>query len=182
MKTINLIPGVPILALVVGWSASGIGLIAGAARAGEAKAGGGIPNPGMVDPVRVALETAPASVLVAPEWWWLESGSSSDLVIADNHITDCRGTAIEVVARGGTGALAPSGAHKNIAIRNNTILNAPLPTIYVTSTDKLVISGNRFKPLDLSLSRWNWGQNKPTAIVTEACTHAEVQPEGSNTP
>jgi hypothetical protein len=83
-----------------------------------------------------------ASVLVAPEWWWLESGSSSDLVIADNHITDCRATAIEIVARGGTGALAPSGAHKNIVIRNNAILNSPLPTIYVSSTDRLVISGN----------------------------------------
>jgi len=116
-----------------------------------------------------------ASVLVAPEWWWLESGSSSDLVIADNQITDCRATAIEVVAHGGTGALAPSGAHKNIVIRNNTILNSPLPNIYVTSTDKLVISGNQFKPLDPSLSRFRWGENKPTAIVTEACAQAEVQ-------
>jgi len=116
-----------------------------------------------------------ASVLVAPEWWWLESGSSSDLLIADNQIIDCRATAIEVVARGGNGAIAPSGAHKNIVIQNNTILNSPLPNIHVTSTDKLVISGNQFKPLDLSLSRWNWGQNKPTAIVTEACSQPEVQ-------
>ncbi|MEI6644662.1 MAG: right-handed parallel beta-helix repeat-containing protein [bacterium] len=122
-----------------------------------------------------------ASVLVAPEWWWLESGSSSDLVIADNQITDCRATAIEVVARGGTGALAPSGAHKNIAIRNNTILNSPLPTIYVSSTDRLVISGNQFKPLDPSLSRFRWGEKKPVAIVTEACSQTEVQPEGNNT-
>jgi hypothetical protein len=116
-----------------------------------------------------------ASVLVAPEWWWLESGSSSDLVIADNQIIDCRATAIEVVARGGTGALAPSGAHKNIVIRNNTILNSPLPTIYVTSTDKLVISGNQFKPLDASLSRFRWGEKQPTAIVTDACSRPEVQ-------
>ena len=122
-----------------------------------------------------------ASVLVAPEWWWLESGSSSDLVIADNQITDCRGTAIEVVARGGTGALAPSGAHKNIVIRNNTILNSPLPNIYVTSTAKLVVTDNRFKPLGAALSRFRWGQNKPVAIVTEACSQAEVQPEGNHT-
>jgi len=123
-----------------------------------------------------------SSVLVAPEWWWLESGSSSDLVIADNQITDCRETAIEVVARGGTGALAPSGAHKNIVIRNNTILNSPLPNIYVTSTEKLVIEGNHFKPLDPMLSRFRWGQDKPTAIVTEACSQTEVQIEGNNTP
>jgi len=118
-----------------------------------------------------------ASVLVAPEWWWLESGSSTDLVIAENQIADCRGIAIEVVARAGTGAIAPSGAHRNIAIRDNTILNSPLPNIYVTSTDKLVISGNRFKPLDASLSRFRWGEKKPTAIVTEACSQAEVQKE-----
>jgi hypothetical protein len=123
-----------------------------------------------------------ASVLVAPEWWWLESGSSTDLVIADNQITDCRATAIEVVARGGTGALAPSGAHKDIVIRNNTILNAPLPNIHVTSTDKLVIVGNQFKPLDLSLSRFRWGENKPTAIVTEACSQVEVQSGGNTAP
>lgn len=123
-----------------------------------------------------------ASVLVAPEWWWLESGSSSDLVIADNQIADCRATAIEVVARGGTGALAPSGAHKNIVICNNAILNSPLPNIHVTSTDKLVISGNQFKPLDPSLSRFRWGENKPTAIVTEASSQADVQPTGNNAP
>jgi hypothetical protein len=120
-----------------------------------------------------------ASVLVAPEWWWLESGSSSDVIIADNLIDDCRETAIEVVARGGTGALAPSGAHKNIVIRNNTILNSPLPNIQVTSTDKLVIEGNHFKPLAPALSRFRWGQKKPVAIVTEACSQAVVQNEGT---
>jgi hypothetical protein len=61
-------------------------------------------------------------------------------------------------------------------------MNAPLPNIHVTSTDKLVITGNQFKPLDLSLSRWNWGQNKPTAIMTDACSQAEVQLAGNNTP
>jgi hypothetical protein len=45
----------------------------------------------------------------------------------------------------------------------------------VTSTDKLVISGNRFKPLDPSQSRFRWGEKQPTAIVTEACSQPEVQ-------
>ena len=116
-----------------------------------------------------------ASVLVAPEWWWLESGSSSDVVIADNRIADCRAPAVDVSALGGNGSVAPSGAHRNIVIRHNTILDSPLPNIHVTSTEKLAIIGNHFKPLDPSLSLWNWGQNKPTAIVTESCGQAGVQ-------
>ncbi len=123
-----------------------------------------------------------AAVLVAPEWWWLESGSSSDLVIADNRIADCREPAIEVIARGGNGAVAPSGAHRNIVIRNNTVKDSPLPNIHVTSTAQLVIEGNRFQPLAPSLSRWNWGQSKPSAIVTEACDRPKVQAEKISKP
>jgi hypothetical protein len=118
-----------------------------------------------------------AAVLVTPEWWWLESGSSSDVTIAGNLIAGCREPAIDVTARGGSGALAPSGAHRNIVIRDNTILDSPLPNIHVTSTDQLVIEGNRFRPLAPPLSRWRWGKRAPCAIVTESCDRPKVQPE-----
>ncbi len=52
-----------------------------------------------------------AAVLVAPEFWWFESASSSDLVIRDNKIVGCRRPAIEVIAPGGNGKPLPSGAH-----------------------------------------------------------------------
>ena len=116
-----------------------------------------------------------SSVLVSPEWWWLESGSSCDLVIADNQITDCKGTAIEVIARGGNGAIAPSGAHKNIVIRDNTIAQSPLPNIHVTSTDNLSIQNNRLTPLDAATSRFRWKDKRPQAIVIESCTQIDVQ-------
>lgn len=116
-----------------------------------------------------------AAVLVAPEWWWLESGSSDNLLIENNLIESCRAPAIEVMARAGNGSIAPSGAHRNIVIRNNTIVNSPLPNIYVTSTDCLVVEGNHFKPLAPSFSRWNWGTNAPSAVVTKNCENMRVQ-------
>ncbi len=118
-----------------------------------------------------------SSVLVAPEWWWLESGSSCDVVIADNQITDCKGIAIDVIARGGNGAVAPSGAHRNITIRNNAILNSPLPNIHVTSTENLSIQNNRFTPLDSTFSRFRWGDKPPAAIVLESCAQTDIQSE-----
>jgi len=89
------------------------------------------------------------AVLVSPEYWWLESGSSNNVEIRDNTITNCRARPILVHAQGGQGLLsgkpAPSGAHSNIAILNNTIAECPLPNIEVTSTDGLRIEGNTFR-------------------------------------
>ena len=66
-------------------------------------------------------------ILVSPEWWWLESGSSSDLVITGNSILDCPTSGIVVQAIGGNGRVAPAGAHKNISIVGNTFSNVALP-------------------------------------------------------
>ncbi len=84
-----------------------------------------------------------AAVLVSPEYWWLEAGSSNDVVIRDNEIAGCGRTAIEVSAHDAKGRIAPAGAHNRIAIVNNRISGSPLPCIAVTSTDRLTIDGNR---------------------------------------
>lgn len=84
-----------------------------------------------------------AAILVAPEWWWLESGSSSDLEISGNTIKDCGDTGIKVIAKAGNGSTAPAGAHRNITIRDNLISHSPLPGIEVTSTDGLILSKNQ---------------------------------------
>ena len=89
-----------------------------------------------------------AAVLVAPEWWWMESGSASHVLISNNVITDCGQTAIRVVASGGTGATAPAGAHSDITIRGNTITNGIAPHIEVTSTNGLVLDNNLFPKED----------------------------------
>lgn len=84
-----------------------------------------------------------SAVLVSPEYWWLEAGSSCDVRIADNVITDCGGTPIVVEARGGSGRVAPAGVHRDIAIEDNRITGCPMPAIRVTSTRRLTVRGNR---------------------------------------
>lgn len=85
-----------------------------------------------------------SAVLVSPEYWWLESGSSSDLTITGNTIVDCRRIAICVEATGGHGEIAPVGAHENIAITSNVLEHCFAPGIRVTSTRGLRLADNRF--------------------------------------
>jgi len=83
-----------------------------------------------------------SAILVSPEYWWLEAGSSSDLKITGNTITACKGIPICVEATGGNGDIAPSGAHQNIVIRNNTVKECAMPGILVTSTRGLSVGSN----------------------------------------
>lgn len=83
------------------------------------------------------------AIKVSPEYWWLESGSSNNVEIRDNAISDCRAMGIAVYANGGPGTISPAGAHRNITIVNNTVTETPSPNIYVTSTDKVRIEGNK---------------------------------------
>ncbi|MCY2996265.1 MAG: right-handed parallel beta-helix repeat-containing protein [Planctomycetota bacterium] len=122
-----------------------------------------------------------AAVLVAPEFWWLEAASSSDVEIRDNVIIGCRRPAIEIIAPGGNGKPLPSGAHRNIVIAGNQITASVWPNIYATSTERLVVEGNHLTPAEPRefvppLARpWNWGPNAPCAVVTELCEQAIVQ-------
>ena len=84
-----------------------------------------------------------AAILVSPEYWWLEAGSSSDVLIRDNVIAECGGVAINVSAHDAKGKVAPAGAHSRITIANNRIANSLMPGIAVTSTDQLAIKDNR---------------------------------------
>ena len=86
-------------------------------------------------------------ILVTPEYWWLEAGSSSDLQISGNTITGCGGIAICVQAPAGDGTVARAGAHEDIAIVGNSVKDCPQPGILVTSTHGLELKDNR---LDLN--------------------------------
>lgn len=83
-----------------------------------------------------------AAVLVSPEFWWMEAGMSSDVVIKDNIIKGCLQTPIQVHARGGKRQILPAGALRNISILNNRIEDSAWPLIHVTSTTGLTIDGN----------------------------------------
>jgi len=116
-----------------------------------------------------------AAVLVSPEFWWLESASSSDLAIRDNRIVECRQPAIEVVAPGGDTKPLPAGAHRNISITGNTIADSAWPNIRVTSTTGLTIKGNQLTPADpkdfTAPRSWQWrgGTVKPEQTAVELC-------------
>ncbi len=91
-----------------------------------------------------------SAILIAPEYWWMEAGSSSDLKITGNTITACKGIPICIDADAGNGAIAPAGAHKNLAITGNVVKNCPAPGILVCSTRGLRLENNT---LELNDSR-----------------------------
>lgn len=90
-----------------------------------------------------------SAILVAPEYWWLEAGSSCNLKIKDNTIIDCGGIPICIEAIAGNGNIAPAGAHKNIEITGNYITRSFAPGIIVCSTIGLNLKDNK---LDLIYS------------------------------
>ncbi len=83
------------------------------------------------------------AIKVAPEFWWLEAGSSNDVHIAGNRIRHCHGKGIAVYALAGSGGIAPAGAHNNIVIEGNQITDTQDIDIWVTSTQGLVLRNNR---------------------------------------
>ena len=95
-----------------------------------------------------------SAILVSPEYWWLEAGSSSDLTITGNTITNCIGVPIRIEATGGNGDLAPAGTHRNITIAGNTVAGCAMPGILVTSTAGLQIGRN-------TLEHWTDSQRIP---------------------
>jgi hypothetical protein len=95
-----------------------------------------------------------SAILVSPEYWWLEAGTSSDLKIIGNTITNCGGVPIRIEATGGNGAIAPAGAHRDITITDNTVTGCAMPGILVTSTADLQIGRN-------TLGQWTGAQHIP---------------------
>jgi parallel beta-helix repeat protein len=89
-----------------------------------------------------------SAILVAPEYWWLEAGSSSDLKITGNTITACKGIPICIEANAGNGDTAPAGAHRNISITGNVVRNCPAPGILVCSTHGLRVENNTLELTD----------------------------------
>jgi parallel beta-helix repeat protein len=83
-----------------------------------------------------------SAILISPEYWWLEAGSSSDVSIIGNTIRNCGGIPICIEATGGNSDIAPAGAHHNITISKNTVEDCFMPGIIVTSTTGLQIADN----------------------------------------
>jgi hypothetical protein len=93
-----------------------------------------------------------SAILVAPEYWWLEAGSSSDLQITGNTITSCRGIPICIEATAGNGDIAPAGAHQDITIVGNRVKDCPAPGILICSTSGLQVENNTLELHDAGQS------------------------------
>jgi hypothetical protein len=112
------------------------------------------------------------SIMVAPEYFWLEAGFADDLVIADNTLRDLRGPGIVVtVSAASTSEVAPRGAFRNLVIRDNTVSGGPAPGMLVTSVEGLTNRNNRVS-VDSSqrIHPWeikSWGKDglKPVMIL-----------------
>jgi hypothetical protein len=86
-----------------------------------------------------------SAILVSPEYWWLEAGSSDEVAIRDNVIRDCGGISIRVQAIAGNRGIAPAGAHQKIEVRGNRVFDSVRPGILVTSTSGLAIADNHLE-------------------------------------
>ncbi len=83
-----------------------------------------------------------AAVLISPEFWWMEAGCSSNVMVKDNLIKGSQEAPIRIQAIGGNRKPLPAGALRNISIINNRIEDCAWPLIHVTSTSGLTIKGN----------------------------------------
>ncbi len=113
--------------------------------------------------------SAMTAILVSPEYWWLEAGLSDDLVISGNKISDGGGMGIAVVAVGGNGSLAPSGAFRNIIVRDNQIQGGASPGMLLASIEGLVDVNNSVETdASKTLNSWEigaWGQGGVQAVM-----------------
>ena len=126
----------------------------------------------------ILIENWMHAILVAPEYWWLEAGSSSGVSIRGNVIRNCRAIAITVQARGGTGEIAPAGAHRDIAITENTVIGSPMPNIELTSTVNASIQHNSFRisaPVRSDQSESGREPSLEEAIKTTNCEGVTVR-------
>ncbi len=113
-----------------------------------------------------------STILVAPEYFWLEAGFADEVVIANNTLRDIRGPGIVVtVFASSRNTDSPAGSFRNITIRDNTISGGPAPGILVQAVDGLVVENNTVTPDPAKpLSPWEintWGRNGIKDVMIE---------------
>ncbi len=91
------------------------------------------------------------SILVSPEAFWLESGCSDNVVIRNNRISNNKSKAsIMIDATCMSKQIPPIGIHKNISLKNNSIINSALPLIQCVSVQGLSLENNMADSIPLN--------------------------------
>lgn len=101
-------------------------------------------------------------IIVAPEFYWMEAGCSSNIEIYNNLIKNCLFTtsntglaqpgALTVISLNGSKAISETGVFNNIKIHDNQIEGCPKPCLVLTSIKNYSLNNNNITP-DLSMIR-----------------------------
>jgi hypothetical protein len=119
------------------------------------------------------IKSRMAAVLIAPEFYWMEAGSSSEVLVKDNFIEGCLQTPIQILAKGGDRKTLPAGAHRKISIVRNSMIDCPWPLIRVTSTKGLIIKDNNHAQVPPPSQSANPSGKNRLAIEWEQCEDIE---------
>lgn len=88
------------------------------------------------------INTHMQSILIAPEYHWLESGFSSNLKVENNEIIDPRREAIYIKGIG------PFTGHQNLQVLNNSIRSDVRPALRIESVRNGRVAGNQILDTD----------------------------------
>ncbi len=122
------------------------------------------------------------AIRVGPDLWWLESGSTENLLISGNEIKNCHDVAVTIFSLGRKGEI-PADCHKNISIVNNTISGSPKPGILVTSTKDLELKNNKIDLPEKSVKRYRQVRFKnPGDKVILECSAKKTSPKTEVSP
>lgn len=137
------------------------------------------------------VHSAMSAIALAPEFYWMEAGCSSNVIIKNNTIRNCmydsnmdwtsQAGALVVVCQAPNGNLAGNGTFENIDIYKNTITECPNPCIVLNAIKKVYydMESNHVTP-DLSRPRThgkNYGiQDAPSwnGVVQINCTGSKI--------
>ncbi|WP_272961341.1 T9SS type A sorting domain-containing protein [Barnesiella viscericola] len=99
----------------------------------------------------VVRNTAMSGIALAPEFYWMEAGCPSNVIIRNNTIENCmyhadmgssQFAALVCVSQAPNGQFAPAGSLNDISIYNNTITGCPYPAVGLTSIDGVYFADN----------------------------------------
>jgi Fibronectin type III domain len=103
-----------------------------------------------------------AGIVLAPEFYWMEAGCSSNVEISNNLISKCwfgasswgnnQSAPLTVVSLNGAKAITAAGGFSNISIHDNIITGSPRPNVMLTSINGYSYFNNQLTP-DLSMVR-----------------------------
>lgn len=96
--------------------------------------------------------SAMSGIALAPEFYWMEAGCPSEVIVRNNTIDNCmfdsnmnwttQFAALVVVSQAPNGQFAPAGSINKISIYDNEITNCPYPAVGLTSIDGVYFANN----------------------------------------